>query len=68
MVGQIIANTRPLCIRVETRLKNMGLPIVCDSSSWNRIYTVSNIDGDTHDKWEYLKSMFGNDVIFKEDE
>lgn len=70
MTGTIKTTTRPLCVRVETRLRNMGVSfdyIQNHNDSWERLYVVHDIDMTNKDAWTHLKAMFGTDVEFKED-
>ena len=74
MTGKIKTTTRQLCVRVETRLRNMGVSYdylqnhdnITDM--WKRVYIVSDIDTANKDAWTHLKDMFGTDVEFSEEE
>lgn len=71
MTGRIKTTNRPLCVRVETRLRNMGVSydwLNKHDNIWERVYIVLDIDTINKDAWTHLKAMFGTDVEFKEEE
>lgn len=68
--GKIIVSGMWPCTKIETRLRNLGVPIEYeyqqDGEKWDRIYIVPDIDIKNALAWEHIRAIFGTDVIFKE--
>lgn len=71
MTGRIKTATRHLCVRVETRLRNMGVSydyIQNTDHPWERLYVIQDIDHANKNAWTHMKAMFGTDVEFSEED
>lgn len=71
MTGRIKTTTRQLCVRVETRLRNMGVLydyIQNANQPWERLYVIQDITHANKNAWAHMRSMFGTDVEFSEED
>lgn len=68
--GKIIVKGMWPCTKIETRLRNLGVPIKYELNNsgekWDRIYIVPDIDAKNSLAWKHVREIFGTDVIFKE--